>query len=417
MTRPLQNPTRLTLLNGITVVVFFIALIFISYSLYFTVFLRTDPYAHPHPNSNRVIDTSNPSSSQTTEMDQLLSKLLDMSLLSSSVADQLIQQAREASINQSLHPNIETLLQQPFLRPAGDIQDYHMGEARGNPIIISGFYGVHMCLLTELLSFSLIPLPSKLTSSCESVDFLTELGTWLESSYEKSPWNLNGTTQVSSFAQLQIEAIIQSFEEKLTLKRFMNKHHFELERTTNVKTWGFQSHKALYLLPELKKRFPNMVLIHVIEDPLYISMDNRRSVWEFMQDIFQIMPPNFLSPHRGVQFFINEYVRLWRVTTTQVYKWASKHLGGKYMIVRIEDFCTDEIVFVQRILRKLGIKSPRNLQSVVEDLAVKQGSSLEWLCMKSRRNQEFIQKYGLKFIHEMRNGSERELRLFRYNDF
>ncbi|MGH6889595.1 MAG: sulfotransferase [Rhizomicrobium sp.] len=94
--------------------------------------------------------------------------------------------------------------------------------------------------------------------------------------------------------------------------------------------WGFKNPRQMFLLPLLDAAFPSAIFIHLVRDGRDMLLsENRNQARKHFESLF------------GVPFDrSDEHVALfWAKTNLEAHAYGSKHLGSRYVDVRIEDLC------------------------------------------------------------------------------
>ena len=97
--------------------------------------------------------------------------------------------------------------------------------------------------------------------------------------------------------------------------------------------WGFKNPRHIFLLPLLDVAFPGAVFIHLVRDgrDMLLSENKRQAVSHF-EALFG--EPFTDSPA--------DVARFWAATNTGARAYGLRHLGARYINVRIEDLCGPE---------------------------------------------------------------------------
>jgi hypothetical protein len=100
--------------------------------------------------------------------------------------------------------------------------------------------------------------------------------------------------------------------------------------------WGFKNPRTMLILPFLDELLPNTRFIHVIRDGRDISLGNlfvtsNRYLDAFLADEEKQLPPE------------EKMILFWGRSNQRAMEYGTKHMAGRYLMMRLEDLCTDAI--------------------------------------------------------------------------
>lgn len=108
--------------------------------------------------------------------------------------------------------------------------------------------------------------------------------------------------------------------------------------------WGFKNPRTMLILPFLDEFLPNAMFIHVIRDGRDISLGNLFVTRNRYLDAFLTDGEKHLPPEEKMILF-------WGRSNEQAMEYGTKHMRGRYLMMRLEDLCTDAVAKSTELLR------------------------------------------------------------------
>ena len=112
--------------------------------------------------------------------------------------------------------------------------------------------------------------------------------------------------------------------------------------------WGWKNPRSMYILPLIHALFPQLYFVHVVRDGRDMAISPNQ--WQFKKHYKSLFGQPASEDETAVAS-----CALWGRANLAVSEWGPRHLGQRYIRVRLEDLCAKPLETTAELLSRLDM--------------------------------------------------------------
>eukprot|EP00002_Diphylleia_rotans_P000203 TRINITY_DN100_c0_g2_i7.p1 TRINITY_DN100_c0_g2~~TRINITY_DN100_c0_g2_i7.p1 ORF type:complete len:371 (-),score=69.48 TRINITY_DN100_c0_g2_i7:59-1171(-) len=245
-------------------------------------------------------------------------------------------------------------------------------------VVVVGAPGVTLRVATDLLESGGLWTPAQRLQDGDSALFASLVHPEIQRAWKDTAWSMGG--KIDSELLLHLHERMKTFIETIRLKKRNENGMFDQSSADGVSAWAFQSHEAGLILPLIKEFFPNSLILHVIEDGRYASLDTRYRMVE-LSALSRILLRETVLKDDSQKKKVYAVANLWQRLNSNISLYGEALFENKYKVLRIEDFCSDLQKSIAAFLSEMELAEYPE-EKVEKRLIATRGNDLKQSCSR-----------------------------------